>query len=718
MKARKTSVLVVDDDTSITTIIESYLYVKNIDIVAVNSVFDAIELLKKQEFDLILSDVYMPNINGFEFLLWLKKNNIQSHIVIMTAQANEKAKEIYHNYGILKYLSKPLELQKLLELINQIDKTGFSSTIKEITLFDYIQIMSLSRKTDVLCIESPLIDFKTYLYFKDGEIVEAEFGQEKGEDAFLKIIKINGGVISEVSKEIPEVTTIKTPSMSLLFKATQIIDEENFKNKKTNTKKYNILILNDNNLDIPNITDNLLKNDDIDVKVVNSGKEMALAIQEKFFDMIMFDINIIKNNGPEFLIWMKKNNINSKILILINDEIEVNNIRSANETVIYLQKPIDFEYLNNIISTEIKSGFSGKINKITLFDYIQMVSLSRKTKTISISSPLTYTEGIIHFHNGNVIHSTYENLIGVDALFKIMTISGGVITELKVQENVEPTIKLSLPSLLMKATAYIEQENLRKTNINIDQKIIDSINEKIKNLSEPVVKNNDLNQISNTVVQKQDTFINKSSLLQKPQEQDNIFKEASNHTSIGEKATPFNQFSLLNLKRKVTGKLNMPEEENIYLKQFESLRFIIPEISEKGEKAIRNPSTDMSVYQLLRKIDGTLNIDIIYQTYYHHLDLFTFFNKFETVLSFIHFKEVDKSNIKTTIFQILLYAKSITPDVLKKAIETYLGDSKHTNQDRDFLDGSFLIELGSITNSELVKVTGFVNKFNRFIDTL
>jgi hypothetical protein len=54
-----------------------------------------------------------------------------------------------------------------------------------------------------------------------------------------------------------------------------------------------------------------------------------------------------------------------------------------------------------------------KINKITLFDYIQMVSLSRKTKTISISSPLTYTEGIIHFHNGNVIHSTYENLIGV-----------------------------------------------------------------------------------------------------------------------------------------------------------------------------------------------------------------------------------------------------------------------------------------------------------------
>ncbi len=75
MKARKTSVLVVDDDTSITTIIESYLYVKNIDIVAVNSVFDAIELLKKQEFDLILSDVYMPKLNGFEFVLWFKKNN-------------------------------------------------------------------------------------------------------------------------------------------------------------------------------------------------------------------------------------------------------------------------------------------------------------------------------------------------------------------------------------------------------------------------------------------------------------------------------------------------------------------------------------------------------------------------------------------------------------------------------------------------------------------
>ena len=46
----KAKVLIVDDDITITTVMENYLYVKNLDVMSVNSVYDAIEILKKQNY--------------------------------------------------------------------------------------------------------------------------------------------------------------------------------------------------------------------------------------------------------------------------------------------------------------------------------------------------------------------------------------------------------------------------------------------------------------------------------------------------------------------------------------------------------------------------------------------------------------------------------------------------------------------------------------------
>ncbi|MFN8575602.1 MAG: response regulator [Candidatus Sericytochromatia bacterium] len=728
MKEQKTSVLVVDDDSSITTIIEGYLYTKDIDIVAVNSAFDAIELLKTKEFDLILTDVNMPNINGFELLLWLKNNNIKSHVVIMTAQANDKAKEVYHSYGILKYLSKPLELKSLLELINHIDNDGFSSNIKNITLFDYIQVMTLSKKTNALSIESPLLKNKAYLYFKDGELIEAEYNDEKGEEAFFKIIKIDGGIINEIDKELLTEGSIKTPSISLLFKATQKIDEENAKKENINEKIYNILLMNINNTlsdSLDSLINNLSNKPNIYTKPVNTGQEMSLDMQSKYFALIICDINMFKNNGPEFLIWLKKNNINSKVGVLINDDIDISNNQLISDSVIYIKKPIDFGSFNKIIESEMSSGFSGKINKITLFDYIQMISLSRKTKTISINSPLAYSEGIVYFNNGNVVHAIYEDSVGVEALFKLMTTSGGVITELEENFSGEQTIKLSLPSLLMKATAYIEQENFKRTNINIDQKIINSINSKLKTLSEPVksttlpIAKAEINiNLPNTIAPKSEPMINRSSLIQqKPQVQD-ISNKIQQPLNNVEKPNLPPQFSLLNLKRKVTAKLNMPEEDNSYLKPFESLRVLVPELSDKGEKVMKNPSTDMATYQMLRKIEGTINLDIIYQTYYHHLNLFDFFAKYEPIINLVNYKPFDKENTKTNIFQILLFTKAITTDILREKINSYLNTPQKSTNDRYFVDGSFLVEAGCITAPELTKVSLFVNKFNKFIDNI
>ena len=343
LKKDKLKVLIVDDDLTITSLIESYLFIKDIDTVSVNSVYSAIQVLKQENFDVILSDVNMPDINGFEFLLWLKKNNIQSHIIIMTAQANEKAKEFYHNYGVVKYLSKPLDMSQLLATINQSVKSGFSGDIKEVTLFDYLQIMSLSRRSTVLSISSSLTELKAYLYFKDGELIDAEYGNESGEEAFFKIIRINGGTINEIEKAIPEEVKIKIPVTALLFQATQMIDEENFKNKNNNSK-YTVLVVDDEPLTRMIIEKSLSKDQSIEVTSVESAGEAAILLKEQFFNLVISDISMPDINGLEVLKRIRAHPAGKDVPIIAMTSYAMSGDRErllAAGCTSYIEKPID-----------------------------------------------------------------------------------------------------------------------------------------------------------------------------------------------------------------------------------------------------------------------------------------------------------------------------------------------------------------------------------------
>lgn len=699
MKKNKVKVLIVDDDLTIASSIESYLFVKDIDTLSVNSVYEAIQILKQQSFDVILSDVNMPDINGFEFLLWLKKNKIQSHIIIMTAQSNEKSKEVYHNYGVLKYISKPIDMSQLLATINQTAKSGFSGDIKETNLFDYIQIMALSKRNRVLSITSSLIELPAYLYFKEGELISAEYGQEKGEEAFFKIIKITGGNIAEIQKEFPQEINIKVPATSLLFKATQLIDEENFKNNKSNSR-YSVLVVDDETLTRMIIEKSLSKDESLEIFTVESAGEAALVLKDRYFDLVISDINMPDINGLEFLLWMKKNGINSKVVMMTAaGSMDIKNFAINSGAIRYLEKPLDFDELKKIIEQDKSSGFSGNINEIGIFDYVQMISLSRKTKAISVTSPLTYSEGMIYFKTGNIVHAEYENLSGVDAFFKLVTISGGIISEVEDKMPSEETIKLSIPSLLMKATGYLEKENTKKTNINIDEKIIESIDKKLNNLSV---------QDSKTVISIKTFPVN--NIPPAPINKSNLpLNNSINKESSAEK----NLFNLINVRKKQTGKLSL--EESPYLKKLESFKYIIPQLSSIGEKATKDVNTPMSIYQMLKKVDGTANLDFIYKESYYHLNISDFFDKFEKVKTYISVNPFDLESLKINVFQVLLYNKDINSLKLRESIDIYLSSSDHTDKDRAFISGNFLIELNLLDFVQITNANIFVNKFNKFI---
>jgi DNA-binding response OmpR family regulator len=79
-------------------------------------------------YDLIILDVMLPSINGFEILKEIKKNNIDAKILMLTAKTTIDDKMVGFNSGADDYLTKPFHMEELLARINvQLRKNNFKN---------------------------------------------------------------------------------------------------------------------------------------------------------------------------------------------------------------------------------------------------------------------------------------------------------------------------------------------------------------------------------------------------------------------------------------------------------------------------------------------------------------------------------------------------------------------------------------------------------------
>ena len=115
-------VLVVDDEAFVREIVKVRLKLHGIEIIEGTNGLEAIEKAIKEKPDLILLDVMMPKMNGFEACEKLKSNPVTCHIPIMmlTARGEQMDKERGQRMGAVKYLTKPFSPQKLAEQVIEI----------------------------------------------------------------------------------------------------------------------------------------------------------------------------------------------------------------------------------------------------------------------------------------------------------------------------------------------------------------------------------------------------------------------------------------------------------------------------------------------------------------------------------------------------------------------------------------------------------------------
>lgn len=118
MKHDKGSILVVEDDRNQREIIKTILAKEGYYIEDVDCGKKAIEMLKNSSFDLILTDLRLPDIDGTEILKEVRSLNLPSRSVVMTAYGSIPSAVEATKLGAFYYLEKPLEKDQLLLVIH------------------------------------------------------------------------------------------------------------------------------------------------------------------------------------------------------------------------------------------------------------------------------------------------------------------------------------------------------------------------------------------------------------------------------------------------------------------------------------------------------------------------------------------------------------------------------------------------------------------------
>ncbi len=148
-------ILVVDDDLSVRNLCVDILEKEGYKVDDVESGEQALEFINSNNYNLLLLDINLPNINGVEVLKRVKKKHLQCEVIMMTAYGNVKTAVESMRLGAYDYISKPFNVKKFAVLISHcLEKQNLVTEVSELkeiaALYNLSKAMSSTMNPEQL----------------------------------------------------------------------------------------------------------------------------------------------------------------------------------------------------------------------------------------------------------------------------------------------------------------------------------------------------------------------------------------------------------------------------------------------------------------------------------------------------------------------------------------------------------------------------------------
>jgi DNA-binding response OmpR family regulator len=414
----KGKILIADDDPLLAKMLEITLTKENLITYTLSDGQEVLEKIHQINPDVIISDIMMPGIDGYELFRCLRKDPATAFIPFIFLSAKTSLIDQLEGFrmGADDFVCKPFKLEDLIVRLQRVIqraarscffnmRADFSGTLTQMKIADIIQIIELNHKTGELSFKNSKGKQIGKAFFKDGNLIHSHTSLLEGEEAFYELMgEINGYFeFSVTSVDIMQSITI--PNMSVLLNGTRIIDEA------SGIAEF-----------IP----------DADCRLSIKSKEVNSALNSKL--------------GTE--------NINY-IFELIEHGVSFPNMLSSDKISSYRALSVIINLFKEDI-LEVQQTFTDanvQMDKDLLLK-IQEVNIKSLTGVLKINNESL--KASIYFQQGEIIHAVYGMASGKKALFKILSQTPWEFNFFHESLPEIKSIQLTLNNLLIDATTEMK----------------------------------------------------------------------------------------------------------------------------------------------------------------------------------------------------------------------------------------------------------------------
>lgn len=188
-------VLLVDDDTAWLEAMQKELaeYTDTFSVLAAHDGQQALDVLASEEVNVVVSDLRMPGIDGFELLNRILHQYPDISVLIITAYDRPKTREVVFKSGADDYMTKPITASELAGKINRtLKKKSEGGSLHNVSLETFLQLVEMEQQTCTLRVVNKNAGKSGVLFFRGGDLLNARYGNSQGREAAYEIFSWAG----------------------------------------------------------------------------------------------------------------------------------------------------------------------------------------------------------------------------------------------------------------------------------------------------------------------------------------------------------------------------------------------------------------------------------------------------------------------------------------------------------------------------------------------
>lgn len=159
------TVLIADDEMRMRRVVSDYLQIKGYTVLEASNGLECLAVLDRKQVDLVLLDVMMPHLDGWETLRRIRTRS-DLPVIMLTARGEEEDELQGFSIGADEYIAKPFSLKILLARIEAILRRGHRETTPALPTADGLEIDTVGRvvRVDGTSVEMTYTEYELLLY--------------------------------------------------------------------------------------------------------------------------------------------------------------------------------------------------------------------------------------------------------------------------------------------------------------------------------------------------------------------------------------------------------------------------------------------------------------------------------------------------------------------------------------------------------------------------